>query len=380
MTNGKLENRVALITGGTTGIGLATAKRFAAESARVVVTGRNAETLAAACGHLDGQVEVVESDALVTGASSGIGEATAERLAKAGYKVYGTSRRGAQAGKRWFEMLRFVLPLIASAIATPALAADPVAEVRVYALDCGRADFKDMGMLSDTGEYDGKPGSLVDPCFVIRHPKGTLLWDTGLGDEIADSPTGLTLGGIQGWVDHKLADQLKTLGLTPADITFVAFSHFHFDHTGNANAFPSSTWILDKAEVAWATATPPPPAVMPDTFSGYKTAKTQMIDGDLDVFGDGSVRILHTPGHTPGHHVLMVTLRKAGTVLLSGDLYPIRDSRKAGRVPMGNVSRADTLASINRVEKIAGNRKARVVVQHDPADFKSLPKFPAYLQ
>jgi N-acyl homoserine lactone hydrolase len=318
--------------------------------------------------------------ALVTRASSGFGEATAERLAKAGDEVYGASRRGAQAGKRRFAMLTLVLPIVAAAIATPALAAEPVAEVRLYALDCGRYEFKDMGMFSDTGEYDGKPGSLVDPCFVIRHPKGTLLWDAGLGDKIADSASGLTFGGIQGWVDHKLADQLKTLGLTPADITFVALSHLHFDHTGNANAFPSSTWILDKAELAWATATPPPPAVMPDTFSGYKTAKTQMIDGDLDVFGDGSVRILRTPGHTPGHKSLMVKLRKAGTVILSADLYATRDSRKAGRVPVGNVSRADTLASIDRVEQIAGNRKARVVVQHDPADFKSLPKFPAYLQ
>jgi glyoxylase-like metal-dependent hydrolase (beta-lactamase superfamily II) len=97
-----------------------------------------------------------------------------------------------------------------------------------------------MGMFSDTGEYDGKPGSLVDPCFVIRHPKGTLLWDAGLGDKIADSATGLTYGGVQGWVDHKLADQLKMLGLTPADITFLALSHLHFDHTGNANAFPSA--------------------------------------------------------------------------------------------------------------------------------------------
>jgi N-acyl homoserine lactone hydrolase len=276
--------------------------------------------------------------------------------------------------------LRFVLPLVAAAIGTPAPAAEPVAEVRVYALDCGRYDFKDMGLFSDTGEYDGKPGSLVDPCFVIRHPKGTLLWDAGLGDKIADSPTGLRWGGVQGWVDHKLVDQLKTLGLTPADITFVAFSHLHFDHTGNANAFPSSTWILDKAEVAWATATPPPPAVMPETFSGYKTAKTEMIDGDLDVFGDGSVRILGTPGHTPGHKSLMVKLRESGTVLLSGDLYSTRDSRETGLVPVGNVNRADTLASIFRVERIAGNGKARVVVQHDPADFESLPKFPAYLQ
>jgi glyoxylase-like metal-dependent hydrolase (beta-lactamase superfamily II) len=283
-------------------------------------------------------------------------------------------------GRRSLRILRVVLPLVAAAIATPALAAEPVAEVRLYALDCGRYEFKDMGLFSDTGEYDGKPGLLVDPCFVIRHPKGTLLWDAGLGDKIADSATGLRFGGIQGWVDHKLVDQLKSIGLTPADITFVALSHLHFDHTGNANAFPSSTWILDKAELAWATATPPPPAVMPDTFSGYKSAKTQMIDGDLDVFGDGSVRILRTPGHTPGHKSLMVKLPKSGTVILSADLYSTRDSRKARRVPMDNVSRADTLASIDRIEKIVANTKGRLVVQHDPADFKSLPKFPAYLK
>ncbi|HKA87460.1 MAG TPA: N-acyl homoserine lactonase family protein [Haliangiales bacterium] len=273
-----------------------------------------------------------------------------------------------------------VLAAAAVAIPAPARSAEPVAEVRLYALDCGAADFKDMSFFSDTGEYDGKAGSVVVPCFVVRHPKGTLMWDTGLGDKLAETKGGADVApGIHARVDHPLMEQLKALGLTPADVTFVAFSHFHFDHTGNANAFAASTWIVNKAEAAWAQG-PNPPGVAPESISALKTVKTQMIDGDHDVFGDGTVRILRTPGHTPGHQVLMVKLAKSGTVILSGDLYHIRDNRKFQRVPMINVDRADTLASMNRIEKIVANTKARFVIQHDPGDFKALPKFPAYLQ
>jgi glyoxylase-like metal-dependent hydrolase (beta-lactamase superfamily II) len=258
-------------------------------------------------------------------------------------------------------------------------AAEPVQEVRLYTLDCGHVDVKDLGWFSDTGEYDGKPGSFAVPCFVIRHPKGTLLWDTGLSDKLAENKNGLDNGGFHMSVAVTLADQLTTLGLTPADVTQVAFSHFHSDHTGNANLFGSSTWIVNKAELAWAEANPAPFGVDASTFSAYKTAKTQMIDGDYDVFGDGSVRVLKTPGHTPGHQVLVVKLKKTGVVILSGDLYHLRDNRKFRRVPTFNHERADTLASIDRIEKIVKNTHARFVVQHDLQDFKSMPKFPAYL-
>jgi N-acyl homoserine lactone hydrolase len=262
----------------------------------------------------------------------------------------------------------------------PVHALEAVAEIRLYALDCGRADFKDMGMFADTGEYDGKPGSIADPCFLIRHPKGILLWDTGLGDKLAQNKAGLESGGIHLFVDVPLMDQLKALGLAAADINFIAFSHFHFDHTGNANAFAASTWIINKTELAFANGTPTPiGSVDPDTISGYKNARTQMIDGDYDVFGDGSVRILKAPGHTPGHQVLQLKLKKSGNILLSGDLYHMRDNRKFRRVPPINVERADTLASIDRIEAIIKSSKARLIIQHDPLDFKALPKFPAYL-
>jgi N-acyl homoserine lactone hydrolase len=270
------------------------------------------------------------------------------------------------------------LLLMAAALAPPRSVA--AADVRLYALDCGHASFKDMGMFPDTGEYDGQPGEIADPCFVIRHPKGVLLWDTGLGDKFAATKEGVdVLPGIHVSVSITLIEQLHSLALTPKDVSYMAFSHFHFDHTGNANEFPDAVWILNKTELAAAISTAPPSGVVAETFSGYKTAKTQMIEGDYDVFGDGAVRILRAPGHTPGHQVLELKLQKSGTVILSGDLYHSRANRQFMRVPVVNVNRADTLASMGRIEKIVKNTKARLIVQHDPQDFQALPKFPAYL-
>jgi N-acyl homoserine lactone hydrolase len=265
--------------------------------------------------------------------------------------------------------------------ARSAVAATPhVAQVRLYVLDCGHAAFKDMGMFSDTGEYDGTTGKIADPCFVIMHPKGVLLWDTGLGDGIASHPEGMDPApGIHMTVPITLADQLKSLDMTPADVTFVAFSHFHFDHTGNANLFTQSTWIVNQNELNWGLSAPKDSGVAADSWSAYKTAKTVMVTGDYDVFGDGKVLILKAPGHTPGHQVLEVQLSKAGTVVLSGDLYHLKANRQFKRVPVVNVERADTLASFERVEAIVKNKHARLIVQHDPQEFDALPKLPAYL-
>jgi N-acyl homoserine lactone hydrolase len=265
--------------------------------------------------------------------------------------------------------------------ASSAVAATPqVAQVRLYVLDCGHATFKDMGMFSDTGEYDGTTGKIADPCFVIVHPKGVLLWDTGLGDGIASHPEGMDPApGIHMTVPITLAGQLKSLDMTPADVTFVAFSHFHFDHTGNANLFTQSTWIVNQNELNWGLSAPKDSGVATESWSAYKTVKTVMITGDYDVFGDGKVRILKAPGHTPGHQVLEVQLSKTGAVVLSGDLYHLKANRQFKRVPVVNAERADTLASFERVETIVKNKHARLIVQHDPQEFDALPKLPAYL-
>ena len=263
---------------------------------------------------------------------------------------------------------------IGAAAATNA-AAEPAA-IRVYALDCGHLEFKNMGFFSDTGEYDGKSGAIAVPCFLIRHPKGTLMWDTGLSPQF---PKGVNAAGVSGAIDVPVEKQLQQIGLTSADVQYVAFSHLHIDHTGNANLFKSATWILNKTELAWATSGASGSPVDVSTFSGYKTAKTTMIDADYDVFGDGSVRILKTPGHTPGHQVLVLRLARSGSVILAGDLYHLRSDRASRLIPLFNTERADTLASFDRVERIARNTRARLVIQHDPEDFKALPKFPAFL-
>ncbi|MBS0583867.1 MAG: N-acyl homoserine lactonase family protein [Proteobacteria bacterium] len=260
--------------------------------------------------------------------------------------------------------------------AADTLAAD---EVRLYALDCGRIDESSFGGYSDTGEYDGRPRTMSAPCFVIRHRRGVLLWDAGLGDRYADAKGGVDEAGTHLSVSVRLVDQLQAIGLTPAGVDFVAFSHLHADHTGNANLFGRSTFLMNAKEIAWASATPTPAGVDPATFSVYESANKQVIERDHDVFGDGRVLILRAPGHTPGHQVLLLRLKKAGVVILSGDLYHARESRQFRRVPAFNDSRADTLAYMDRIETIVGNLHARFVIQHDPADFAALPKFPAYL-
>jgi glyoxylase-like metal-dependent hydrolase (beta-lactamase superfamily II) len=265
------------------------------------------------------------------------------------------------------------------ALANLALPAEAVSGLRLYAADCGRLDFKMLDSFSDTDEYDGRSGSLIVPCFIIRHPKGTLIWDFGLGDSLVANKAGIDNGPVHLSATVTLVDQLQALGLTPADVNFVAFSHLHFDHTGNANLFPGSTWIINKRELAYALSEPRPFGVALDTFSAYSKAKTVMIDGDYDVFGDGSVRILRTPGHTPGHQILELNLKKAGTLILSGDLYHLRESVATHRLPTINVDRADTLASMDRVDKLLITTHGRLIVEHDYGDFKSLPKLPAFL-
>lgn len=270
--------------------------------------------------------------------------------------------------------------LLATASVT-AQAADPTPTLRLYAMDCGRIQVKDAAMFSDTGDYDGKPLDVVVSCYLIQHPKGTLLWDAGLSDQLAGKPEGVDApgGNFHLSVAKPLLPQLAQVGVTPENLSFIAFSHLHFDHTGNANAFGKSTWLMSKAELAAATSEPPGAAIDPSQISAHKTAKVETYSGDHDVFGDGRVRIVSAPGHTPGHQVLMLDLGKAGPVILSGDLYHTHENRKHRNVPIFNTSRADTLASFDRVEKLIKNRKARFVVQHVKADFDALPKFPAYL-
>ncbi|MFY2561257.1 N-acyl homoserine lactonase family protein [Corallococcus terminator] len=280
----------------------------------------------------------------------------------------------------------FMLSLGACAHApeTPPTATAPAAkssEVRLYALDCGRIEVHDMGFFADGSRPTGKRGTMSVPCFLVTHPQGALLWETGLDDAIANFPDGVPDPvGPRFHVKTTLGAQLTALGLKPADIRYVAISHLHADHSGNTNAFTASTWLLQRKELAWATATPTPPGVDATKFSAWRDAKVELLDGDRDVFGDGAVRLLSTPGHTPGHQSLQVRLARAGTYILSGDLCHLIENFEWDGVPGFNFSREETLASLTRVKALLKDTHGRFVIQHVPQDLATLPVFPAYLE
>ena len=102
----------------------------------------------------------------------------------------------------------------------------------------------------------------------------------------------------------------------------------------------------------------------------------RLSDGQvLDV--GGGLRVVATPGHTPGHHSLLARLRQMGNVLITGDLTHFHENYDSDGVPPFNTSRAESLASLDRFKKIAANAKATVIIQHDARDVAKLPAFPA---
>ena len=250
--------------------------------------------------------------------------------------------------------------------------------LKLYALDCGTMDVNDMEVLSSTGAFDKQKTTLVNPCFLVRHPKGDLIWDTGMNDSLADKPNGEVSGVWHSKMATKLSTQLEVLGLTAADIEYLALSHAHPDHSGNANQFAESTFIVNKREKAFMFSQQIN-AMFGMNYSQLKQAKTIEFENEKDVFGDGSVVIKAMPGHTPGSAVLLLRLAKAGNLLFTGDLYIHAKGRELNTMHQYNVNKKQTLESRKKFEALAVKENARVVIQHEVKDFNKLPKFPAFL-
>jgi glyoxylase-like metal-dependent hydrolase (beta-lactamase superfamily II) len=233
-----------------------------------------------------------------------------------------------------------------------------------------------------------KPGQLANtemftPCFLIAHPKGTLMWDTG---EIPDqrlSGSGPTRQGAFA-ITKPLLPQLAAIGYTPKDITFLALSHYHGDHTANANAFASSTWIVQKVERDAMFAPPPQGARGSNApnlayFGELKNSKTIVLNGeDHDVFGDGKVILKFTPGHTPGHQSLFLRLDKSGPILLSGDLYHYPEELTLKIVPGFDFNQQQTAKSRETIEAFVKQQKGQLWIQHDVVAAKTWKKAPQY--
>jgi N-acyl homoserine lactone hydrolase len=250
--------------------------------------------------------------------------------------------------------------------------------VRLYVFDCGVI----AGM--DPKLFNFKPGELANtemsvPCFLIVDPKGTLMWDVGAIPDVdfKGDNTPITEGYFTS--TRTLRSQLAEIGYTPADITYLAMSHYHGDHVANANEFAGSTWLVRKIERDAMFAAKPPAIATPKTYSELKDSKTILISTDeYDVFGDGKVIIKFAPGHTPGHQVLIVKLAQTGNVMLSGDLYHYPEERKLNRVPSFEYNAQETLASRAMIEDYLKKTDTQLWIQHDFVANSKLKKSPEY--
>ena len=269
-----------------------------------------------------------------------------------------------------------VVALIAAVAATLGLGwgAASAGVERLYVLDCGENIGKDQSRWSP-GVNAGKAIEFSDNCYLIRHDRGLLLWDTGIPDSVAAMPDGMVVanGAITYRRAKTLAAQLEQIGIKPADVTYVAVSHTHGDHVGNVALFPTSTVLIQGAEYDWAMAGPAKPGFV-------ATQKIEKLTGDRDVFGDGTVKIVATPGHTPGHQSLLVQLPKTGWLLLSGDAVHFQDNWTHKRVPSMNFNRDQTLASLKRLESLLEERKAQLWINHDKPQSATMRYAPAFYE
>jgi N-acyl homoserine lactone hydrolase len=241
---------------------------------------------------------------------------------------------------------------------------------RLYRLDCGHSVANDESIWTP-GENAGRRIEFSSTCWLIKHGREWLVWDTGVPES--------TLGDPRGWstlpklivyhLDKSVTDQLADIGVTPGDIGRVAISHTHGDHIGNMGLFHNSIVLMQRAEYDWIHSANGPNEnvnqlmVLARRLLGTPK-KLQLLDGDTDVFGDGSVTLISTPGHTPGHQSLLVHLERSGFIILSGDVVHSEGNFRKNIVPSLNTDKAESIASMERVRQLIGAYKATIFINH----------------
>jgi len=299
------------------------------------------------------------------------------------------------AGKNALRGSVAVLAALAAAGVSPATTASGQARrpetprsVRLYVLDGGT-------LQSDPARYrltkeDVGTTELSVGAYLIVHPKGILMWDTGAVPDSDWTPTGkpvpqrIVLPDSQErfvTITTPLGAQLKAAGYSPADVTHLALSHEHWDHTANANLFANATWLVRQVERDAMFVPMPVGAVRPATYASLRNSKTVIVTADEhDVFGDGTVILKAAAGHTPGHQVLYLKMAKTGAVVLSGDLYHYPEERTLGRLPTFEFNEAQTRAARMAVEAFLKKTGAELWIQHNVATHAKLKKAPAYYE
>lgn len=254
--------------------------------------------------------------------------------------------------------------------------------LQLYVFNCGENAVKDISLFSP-GVDQGVQKDLVIRCYLIKHPKGTLMWDTGLSDSLVKYKDGLKVreGVFTLKVKKTLISQLEKIGVRPHSINYLAFSHMHSDHSGNANLFANSQVLMQKEEYDAALGKDPGKySFDSNLYNKLNKDNVKILNGDYDVFGDNSVKIIRTIGHTPGHQSLYIDLPQTGAIVLSGDLYHFQKNREGKRVPSFNFNKEQTLESMEKMENFLKDQRATLWIQHDPDQAKGIKLSPHFYQ
>jgi N-acyl homoserine lactone hydrolase len=279
---------------------------------------------------------------------------------------------------------RCVLFAMAAALTAPAVIAQSRPQQpktpRLYVFENGGIKGLDPKLFNFTRE-ELKEVDFTNTSYLIVHPRGTVMVDSGAIQDSHFKGDGAPVSeGIMS-ATKPLKPQLAAAGYKPSDVTYFVLSHYHSDHTANANDFAGATWIVQKAERDAMFAEKPQGIIQPTHFSALKDAKTKVLNNeDFDVFGDGTVVVKSTPGHTPGHQVVFVRLAKTGPILLAGDLYHYPEERTTGRIPTFEFNADQSRASRAKIEAFVKETKAQLWIEHDIATHAKLPKAPAFLE
>ena len=277
------------------------------------------------------------------------------------------------------------LAAIVSVSSLPAAPPKPPKTPRLYVMDCGLLTMSAPQLFNFTKEEIGEKQPFAVPCYLVVHPKGTLIWDVGV---IPDAQIGKSPQGIS-TVTKTLKSQLAEIGYAETDIKYLGLSHLHSDHTANANDFAGSTWLVHQKERDAMFAPPPPPGAgrgrggpqASATYDKLKDAKTVILpESDYDVFGDGTVIIKYAPGHTPGHQMLFLRLKQSGPILIAGDLYHLPQEITMHRFPSFEFDKDQSAVSRQKAEAFLQESGARLWIEHDLATFTLLKKSPAFYE
>lgn len=253
--------------------------------------------------------------------------------------------------------------------------------IKMFMFDGGTVQVNMLEIFSQDDAYKGQSKTFADAIYLIQHPDGNLLWDAGLSEELLDKEPYTTPEGAFTVSRKKgIEEQLKSIGLSTDDVKYIALSHTHFDHSGSASKLPKAIWIVQEDEYNFVTSEEQKKE-NPAHYDAIKNLKgLKKINGNFDVFGDGRVVIVSTPGHTPGHQSLFVDLEQEGPLMLTGDVYHMEESRENARVPKFNFDVDKTLNSMEVFETFAEQKGARVIIQHSLKDFNSLNHAPEPIQ